>query len=701
MSRPLLLASLALAALAAGEARADLVILRDGEELEARVVEVRDGRATLEPADGSGRRQLELEAVGKIELHRDLGGTEAERVDQLDDPVVARALAAVADAEAYPSAGAVNLYLGEEVVFTADGARTRTVRNLVRVLQERGKGEGTVPLTWLDGVEEARLLHGRTYLPDGTVSPLTDKGVRVAPVYGTTPEYDRQQKALHTLPNVDVGSVVDWAYEVRRKPGVGPAFPLGSVEVLHLDEPVVEGEYTLKIHRDLDFVVRLTRPEGVAWTRGVEGDFTVHRFRYLGMVPGKREAQKPPSAEIYPTVHCAPRGDWAGVMAELAPLFSLQAEPSEAVQALLRERLEGEADPAARFQALALWVAREVRLVGVGMGSYQYAPRPVDDILATRTGSYLDKSWLLYALCRAAGLEAELFLIRDRYLGEYPEGVVGAHLFDDALVRVDLPGSGPVFRDADSVDLGPRDLPEAFHGVPAVQATGRPGEVVEVAAPPLEDDASEQVYTTRLEADGTLHGQRKLVVRGNSATTVRGYRNMSAEDLQKRMERLTHSFHPSAELVDFRLQHLDDFTRDVIYERSFRVPRYALRAGGTLLAFKLPGVVDSASDVGQPVRRFPLAFRSRTQRDTRVEVALPEGFVVEAHPEDLVLEGRGWRYTSRCAVEAPGLVFTSRWQRTAWRITPEEYPEYKRAREARARQAEQWVVVARPGADAR
>jgi len=302
-----------LALVLAGVASGDLLIETSGTETLGTLRGL-DAREVVFETEAGERRTLPRDGVARVELHRDLSGTDATRPGEVGDPLLEEVLGYVAGPEDYPSAGAVNLYLGETVRFPAGGGRERQVRNVVRVLRERGKDEGTVPARWFRDLGSYALLRGRTWVPgpggELSLRGLTDKGVRVAPLYGSRPEYDRKMQALHTLPAVEVGAVVDWAYRVERS-GEDPGLPPDYAQVLHLDEPVLQGRLEVRIHEDRDLVVHLTRTEGVTRRRFRDGAERVEVFEYRGREPPKQERRKPPPAEIHPAVFVAPRQSWS------------------------------------------------------------------------------------------------------------------------------------------------------------------------------------------------------------------------------------------------------------------------------------------------------------------------------------------------------------------------------------------------------
>ncbi len=675
---------------------ADLLILRDGTEhlgrLEALGDEIRFRTEAGEVLD------LPRGAASRIEFHRDLSGTAARTVAELADPKVDAALRLVAGPGDYPGAGAANLWLGEVVTVEADLRCRRTVRNIVRVLQERGKDEGTVPAAWFEDTERLDFEFGRSFAPDGSIRGLTDKGVRVAPVYGSTPEYHRRLRALHTLPSVDRGVVVDWQYRIEETRS-DPEVPLFYSHVFLASEPILAGEVEVRIHDAAAVDLVLTGTRGIARERTREGAYRVERFRYAGLEADPEEDATPPAHELHPTLWLAPRRTWAEVASEAAPWYRAPGTPGPRSKELLARFTEGAPGDEIRYRSIASWVGRELRLVPVSLSAFRYRPRDLEEVLATRTGNFLDKTWALFCLLGWSGFRPEFYLVRDRSSGAMPEGIASLRLFDDAAVRLEIPGHGRVFRDADEVDLGPHDLPSAFHGAPALKVGG--GEVgtglETVDLPPLEADLLEVGWKASLDAEGNLEGVRELSVRGNTATTVRSYRNLSQADLAQRQERLNHAFHPAAELVGFEFQHLDDFSREVGYRRRFRVPGFALGAGGTLFAFPLPGLSDSSGDVGTPVRRKPLAFLDRSSERTRIEVRLPPGFKVRWMPQALSFSGDGWDYRSDFQAVEGTIRFTGSFERRTWRIPPEGYPAWKRMRDARAREARQMIVIERSG----
>ena len=75
-----------------------------------------------------------------------------------------------------------------------------------------------------------------------------------------------------------------------------------------------------------------------------------------------------------------------------------------------------------KIAAIQEFVLRSTHYVALEFGIYSYKPYPVTQIYARRFGDCKDKASLMIALLRAAGIEAEIALVRTRSLGDVRQG---------------------------------------------------------------------------------------------------------------------------------------------------------------------------------------------------------------------------------------------------------------------------------------
>lgn len=123
-------------------------------------------------------------------------------------PISQEELKMTSDPEA-PGAAAVYLDYEETDVFKE---RYENHYARMKVLTEKGKDAASISIEYPAGQYSIGSISGRTIHPDGTVVPLTVKPDDLVEV--KTGDY-RIQRKVFTLPSVEVGSVLEYFYQVR------------------------------------------------------------------------------------------------------------------------------------------------------------------------------------------------------------------------------------------------------------------------------------------------------------------------------------------------------------------------------------------------------------------------------------------------------------------------------------------------------
>jgi Domain of Unknown Function with PDB structure (DUF3857) len=107
-----------------------------------------------------------------------------------------------------PGADAVFLEIKET---SNDSTRRKTYYARIKVLTEAGRDLATVEIPYLKGTDEVTQVKGRTIHPDGTVAPLA---VKPENLLGVKTKEEQTDRAVFTLPNVEVGSILEYTYEL-------------------------------------------------------------------------------------------------------------------------------------------------------------------------------------------------------------------------------------------------------------------------------------------------------------------------------------------------------------------------------------------------------------------------------------------------------------------------------------------------------
>lgn len=109
------------------------------------------------------------------------------------------------------SPGADAVYLYEEEIDN-DPIHYQSIYERIKILSEKGKDLATVDLPYLRGDWKITDIKGRTIHSDGTIVPLEGKPEDLMTAKQGDLQLDRK---VFTLPSVEVGSIIEYRYEIR------------------------------------------------------------------------------------------------------------------------------------------------------------------------------------------------------------------------------------------------------------------------------------------------------------------------------------------------------------------------------------------------------------------------------------------------------------------------------------------------------
>ena len=108
-----------------------------------------------------------------------------------------------------PGADAVYLDFEEN---DSDARQSHNYYARIKVLTEKGKEAATVEIPYYGGAYSIGSVSGRTIHPDGTIVPLN---VKPEDLLVVKTDEARLQKKVFTMPSVEVGSVLEFTYQLR------------------------------------------------------------------------------------------------------------------------------------------------------------------------------------------------------------------------------------------------------------------------------------------------------------------------------------------------------------------------------------------------------------------------------------------------------------------------------------------------------
>jgi len=354
--------------------------------------------------------------------------------------------------------GAAAVYLDYEETDN-DGLHSQIYYARIKVLTEKGKEAATVQIPYWGGEFSIGSVSGRTIHSDGTIVPLTvkpedlliQKVNEVEVGHETYAEQVREQRTVFTLPSVEVGSVLEYSYQLR----------FNAQFYWHLDPDwqVQQKYFVHKAHYLFTPSVMLNLlwwpnlPQSAQIITDAAGRYVLD----VKDIPAAPEEEwMPPIESVLYKVHFYYRGEaysmnvddyWKGEAKDWSKEVDRFAEPTKPI----RDAVAGLVAPGDSdlVKAQKLYAAVEAldntdysRQVGTSELKQlnQKAASRAEDIWEQKRGNSNDLAQLYLSLLRAAGLTAYATKVVDRDRGVFDASYMSLDQLDSTLVIINTGG---------------------------------------------------------------------------------------------------------------------------------------------------------------------------------------------------------------------------------------------------------------------
>ena len=433
----------------------------------------------------------------------------------------------------------------------------------IKVLTEKGKELATVELPYLKGNTKISDIKGRTIHADGTIYPLTVKPEDLM----VTKTGERQVgKKVFTLPNVEVGSILEYRYDLRYDDNEfsSPQWEIQRPYFVHaahysftpFKEFMPDGTpdrgtslYLVDERgREVHSLIWWSHlPPGVVIKTSVNGSYSVD-VTDVPAIPD--EEWMPPIQSVLYKVnfYYSFAHDATDYWMSEAKLWSKDvdkfAEPSKAIKAAVDGLIApGDSD---LDKAKKLYVAVEAldntdysrRKTETEMKTLKIKEaRHAEDTWAQKSGSSEDIAMLYLAMLRAAGLTAYAVKVVDRDRGTFDPSYQSLSQLDTTVVAINIGSQETV------LDPGEKMCPFGTlnwrHS--NARGLGQSSQGVGVSTTPeqsYKQNSVNRVADLTLDAHGGITGQIQVVMTGQKALRWRQFalRNDNSE-LKKRFDR--------------------------------------------------------------------------------------------------------------------------------------------------------------------
>ena len=346
--------------------------------------------------------------------------------------------------------------------FSPDGRLHETYRKVYRIVrQDSAAGWSSIERQCEPWRDSRPTLRARVITSDGVIHSLDPKTVADAPAADADPDVFTDARVLRApLPAVAAGAVVEYELSIDPRPAFSEAGVSGRVSVFDsvpieqfhvvLDAP--RGTPLKTIARGIDErLIQRSSPKGA----------TPHMELDLGPLKARKdfESNLPFNVPTWPYLAFTTAQSWQTIAPRYSAIVDAQIDAAD-VRPLMAS-IDRTALPATIAAQLASQLHRNIRYIGVEFGDAAIVPARPDDVMQRKYGDCKDKSVLLAAMLRAAGLKANIALLDSGFGPDTDPEIPGVDRFDHAIVYVEIPGK-PMWIDATAIEyrIGRHDGPD-------------------------------------------------------------------------------------------------------------------------------------------------------------------------------------------------------------------------------------------------
>jgi transglutaminase-like putative cysteine protease len=385
-----------------------------------------------------------------------------------------------------------------------------------------------------------------------------------------------------------------------------------------------------------------------------------------------REPHSPGITEISPYVHLSTVGDWKQLGSWYAGLIRPQFALDPSLEGELRRILEGAQNDREKIAAIQEFVLRGTHYVALEFGIYSYKPYPVSQIYARRFGDCKDKASLMIALLRAAGIEAEIALVRTRSLGDVAASPASIAIFNHAIVYVP---KYELWLDGTAEYAG-RELPLEDQGALALTVNlAGPAQLRRVPMSRAADNYTRHIIRATLSPLGVIQFHGSSMIRGEDAPGLRHDLAVREQQLDAFRRELAEVF-PSVQVDRVAVRGAEELSSDVSVEFQGELNSFEQKRLVSLSSSWMPRSYVAALALAGS-RTQDLVLPSPWTTEEEIHIALPAGAEVITLPRDQNITGSFGSAKLRYKKSGGEIIVESRVEFEKARVSAQDYPAFR------------------------
>jgi transglutaminase-like putative cysteine protease len=517
--------------------------------------------------------------------------------------------------------------------------------------------------------QELKVLRARVWKKDGSVLDAQELGDREL-AENVSMYYDMRSRQLRYA-GAEKGDLVELEYSLTPRPRATPPDGyFGELVLFAGRAPAQLKRYVLLAPAARKIFVHAEKVAPALLSARDGAQVFLWESRSLSALP--REPHSPGITEVSPYVHVSTVGDWKQLGAWYAGLVRPQFALDLSLESELRRILQGVEGEREKIAAIQEFVLRSTHYVALEFGVYSYKPYPVSQIYARRFGDCKDKASLMIALLRAAGIEAEIALVRTRSLGDVATVPASIAVFNHAIVYVP---KYELWLDGTAEYAG-RELPLEDQGAQALTVNlNGSAQLRRVPMSRAGDNYTRHTIRATLSPAGLIQFHGSTITRGEDAPGLRHDLAVREQQLDAFRRELAEVF-PSVQVDRVAVRGAEELSADVSVDFQGALNSFEQKRVISLSSSWMPRSYVAALAMAG-TRTQDLVLPSPWTTEEEIHIALPAGAEVAALPRDQNITSSFGSLRLRYKKSGDQIVIQSHVEFEKTRVSAGEYPAFR------------------------
>ena len=392
-------------------------------------------------------------------------------------------------------------------------------------------------------------------------------------------------------------------------------------------------------------------PDAVEPVRETTADSRVRlTWKREGIPPTTYEVDRAPAVQTGPSLQLTTLAHWDEVAGWFQSLIAGRDQLPPELATQVDEWVKAATNRDVVLRTLFSKVADEIRYTSLALNEGDYQPQTCAEVWARRHGDCKDKSNLLVALLRRAGIPAHIALLNTDHLGLIDRRAPDYRVFTHAIVAIPDDRGGYMFCDPTNASGSPGLYAPSVADRDALVV--RDGRADWAHIPPQKAGNLDYVFDLALSPAGEISGWLTLTADGVYGAWERErYRNQDNQSRRSALSRIVRGFFAGAEVIDIVPPDPTTAPAPAVARAYFVVSAQSDAATGpTSITF--PRSPSLFLNLGTTETRQTAYFLYQDQARVSATFKLPDGTTTGALPAAFQLE-------------TPAALVDARWQTEA------------------------------------